>query len=113
MLDGTANPYLALAGILGAGHEGIRNNAALEVRDCSDGRSAAELDDEGRKALGITQRLPLNPQEARKAFRESEVMKKIFGKVVVETYLNVNETLAKEFSKEDKTEALTFMIENF
>jgi glutamine synthetase len=89
-LDGTANPYLALAGVLGVGHVGIREGRALGVRDCGEGKSAAEMGKEGREALGIRERMPLSLEEARKRFREDGVVRGIFGEGFAERYLSVN-----------------------
>jgi glutamine synthetase len=90
LLDGTANPYLALAGILGAGVKGILDGAHLTLKDCT-GPSAAQRGEAGRKELGVTQRLPLKWEEARGLFRQSVVLKNILGDSVVEKYLSVNE----------------------
>jgi glutamine synthetase len=89
-LDGMANPYLALAGILGVGHAGIRDATSLEMQDCSGSLSAAELGDEGRKALGITQRMPLTWQEARVSLCNDPVVISVLGDELLKKYLDVN-----------------------
>jgi glutamine synthetase len=88
-LDGTANPYYALAAILGAGAVGVNEGRELQLGDCN-GLSAAGRGEEGRKALGITQRMPLSWQEARENLRKSEVVKSVLGEGVVDAYLRVN-----------------------
>jgi glutamine synthetase len=90
VIDGTANPYLALAGVLGAGLAGIRDKVELKIQNCGQ-KSAAGMTEEERKALGITQRMPLNWEESRHRFQESKFMKEeIFGEEFVEKYLSVN-----------------------
>ena len=89
-LDATCNPYLALAGIIAVGANGIRTNAELKVTDCTGPLSAAQLSEEARQRLGITRRVSLSWSEARKNFREDEMMEDIFGKNFVEKYLTVN-----------------------
>ena len=90
VVDGTANPYLVLAGVLGAGLAGILNQVELEMQDCGL-KSAAHMTEEERRALGITQRMPLSWEESRRKFQESKFMKEeIFGEEFVEKYLSVN-----------------------
>lgn len=88
-LDGTANPYYALAAILGAGAVGVKEGQQLRLKDCA-GLSAAGRGEEGRKELGITQRMPLNWEEATKSLKESDVVKGVLGEGVVDAYLRVN-----------------------
>jgi glutamine synthetase len=93
-VDGTSNPYLALAGLIAAGVEGVKTNKPLGVRDCSAhgelGNTAAEMGEEERERFGITQRLPLGWEEAREAFRGDGVLGEVFGEAFVRGYLNVN-----------------------
>jgi len=87
-LDGTANPYLAIAAVLGAGIEGVVEGRKLEIADCEKG--AALLGNEERAALGIKERLPLNWEEARTKFYNSSLVENLFGKEFKEKYLSVN-----------------------
>lgn len=87
--DGTANPYLALAAILGAGLQGIRQGIELRVGDTL--VPAAELSEEERAARNITGRMPRSLKEAREKMRASTAVKEIFGETFVEKYLSVNE----------------------
>lgn len=88
-LDGTANPYFALAAILGAGLAGIQDGASLTMKDCT-GPSAAQRGEAGRRALGITHQIPLNWIEARVQLEQSDVLRDVLGAGVIEKYLNVN-----------------------
>ena len=54
--DGTANPYLGLAAILGAGLTGLKEQAALEMRQCSSGGSG--LTEDRRRELRIMTKMP-------------------------------------------------------
>jgi glutamine synthetase len=97
VVDATANPYLSLAGILGAGLAGIRDKVELKTRDCGQ-NTAALMTEEERKALGITQRMPLNWEESRRKFQESQFMKEeIFGEEFIEKYLSVNKVRILQF----------------
>ena len=78
-LDGTANPYLALAGILTAGLSGIVELKELTMNDCSGEASPALLGEEGRAKLGIKERFPLSWEDAYSKFEESAIVDSIFG----------------------------------
>ncbi|CAE6505401.1 unnamed protein product [Rhizoctonia solani] len=54
--DGTANPYLGLAAIVGAGFAGLAAEKALEMRNCV--AVAATLTEQQRHDMGITARMP-------------------------------------------------------
>ena len=92
-VDGTSNPYLAFAGLIAAGMEGVKTHRALEAKDCSahgEGKTAAEMGEKERVRCGITERLPLSWEEARVAFRGDEVLREAFEEASVTGYLNVN-----------------------
>jgi len=88
-LDGTANPYLAIAGFLSAGTEGIVEGKECEIKDCGDA-VAAVLGEPGREKLGITNRMPLTWKDARSSFEKSELVDRRFGKDFKTKYLSVN-----------------------
>ncbi|KAJ7490936.1 hypothetical protein FB451DRAFT_1221483 [Mycena latifolia] len=112
-IDGTANPYLALAALLGAGHDGIRSGSALAMKDCV-GPSAAERGEEGRKALGISERMPLSWEEARQKLLGSVVMRGIFGTSVIDKYLSVNELMAKALdAPQQEVDKLSLLVETY
>jgi glutamine synthetase len=79
-LDGTANPYVAMAAILGAGSVGIKNHQRLEIQP-SDAVTPAEMDYDAREKLGIVDRLPLTLVDARSRLQHSSVMKLILGEI--------------------------------
>jgi glutamine synthetase len=88
-LDGTANPYLALAGLLTAGLNGIIESKELTMRDCSGDLNPASLGEEGREKLGIKDRLPLNWEDACSKFKESAMVDSIFGNEFKRKYLSL------------------------
>lgn len=69
--------------MLGVGAVGVKENVKLESGNCLV-TSAAELGEEGRKALGITERMSLTWEEARKAFEADEVVRQVLGSELVE-----------------------------
>lgn len=102
-IDGTANPYLALAAIIGAGLDGIKTKQVLATKDCGQ-KSAAELTEDERQEMGITNRLPLSVEQARKNLQEDAVLTQVLGKELVEKFLAVSRTLSDALTQ-DKDEA--------
>jgi glutamine synthetase len=88
-LDGTANPYIALAAILAAGNVGIRDQSTLSMQACVK-EAPAEMSEEKRRGMGITRRLPLSLAEARSSFERDDVLKKALGRVG-DTWVDVNQ----------------------
>jgi len=80
-----------LAGILGVGHRGIRDGAVLDIRDCRGQVSAAAMGGEARRAMGITQRMPLTWEEAKTLFTQHAVIRQVLGDELVNKYADVNE----------------------
>ncbi|KAG6819564.1 hypothetical protein H0H93_010694 [Arthromyces matolae] len=107
-VDGTANPYLALAAILGAGLDGIEKGAELTVQDCSGPMTAAEMTDEDRRALGITTRMPLTWSDARDSLKANKLLtESVLGSELTETYLVVNKFLAESLEEDGEEEGAT------
>ncbi|KAJ7142135.1 hypothetical protein C8R43DRAFT_892199 [Mycena crocata] len=112
-IDGCANPYLALAALLGAGCHGIRSRSPLTIKDCV-GPSAAQRGDEGRKALGISDRMPLNWHEARERMKGNAVMMDVFGEAFIEKYLSVSGLMAKALNEpETELAKLSLLVETY
>jgi len=104
-VDGTANPYLALAAILGAASNGIQEKAVLGVKDCTGPVSAAQMSEEERRKLGITQRMSLTWEQSREKFAKDEVLAKVFGPEMVQKFLAANKTLAHALDMDKTDEA--------
>lgn len=91
-VDATANPYIALASILGVGFDGISKNVGLTIQDCPGPVTAAEMAEESRQALGIINRLSLSWEESRRNLSANRLLTDhILGPELTEKYLNVNE----------------------
>ena len=80
--------------MLGVGAVGVKENTKLQSGDCLTS-SAAEMGEEGRKALGIAERMSLTWEEARKAFEADDVVRKVLGSEFVKKYLDVNKVSAR------------------
>jgi glutamine synthetase len=99
-LDGTANPYLALAAILGAGMVGVREGLELSVMECLE--PAASLSEEERRRRGVDGRMPLSLEEARDKLLSSKAVTDIFGDEFVEKYIAVNQVSYKRWGEQDR-----------
>ncbi|KAF9220852.1 glutamine synthetase/guanido kinase [Gyrodon lividus] len=103
-VDGTSSPYLALAGLLAAGIHGISSAQVLTVKNCEGPKTAAEMTDAERGAMGITKRMPLSIEEARRCLLQDRALKDLLGPQIVETFVRVNETLGKAMELHDGEE---------
>lgn len=99
LLDGTANPYLALAAVLGVGLKGIKDETPLEVEPC-EGAGPDGLQWNEREQKGIKERVPSSPWEAREALKKDGVVKEVLGEEVVSAYLAVNEAFERAVQTE-------------
>jgi glutamine synthetase len=81
-LDGTANPYVALASVLGAGARAIAHRTPLTIEPCeTQSQTPAEMGAAERAGLGIVDRLPLKLADARLRLSEDAVVMEILGEV--------------------------------
>jgi len=112
-IDGLANPYLALAGVLGAGTVGVKEGKKLQVLNSDGPISAANMGEEKRRKYGITKRMPLSWEESMKAFGSDELLKDILGDELVDKYLAVSETLARLMKADTEAATLTRLVENY
>lgn len=94
-VDPCANPYLALAGILAAGLDGIKNTKNDEliapVKD-----NLFSLDEETIQKMGIIH-LPETLHEAARDFRHSDLLKETLGEHIFYKYLEAKEKEWKEY----------------
>ncbi|KAK7677668.1 hypothetical protein QCA50_019359 [Cerrena zonata] len=111
-IDGTANPYLALAAVLAAGMIGISGKKKLEMQDLKES-SAAEMSDAGRREAGITKRLPSSAKEARENLQRDQILVSTLGGDLVDAFLAVSEKLEEALNPEgeDDDQLLTRLVE--
>ncbi|WP_459193177.1 gamma-glutamylputrescine synthetase [Halosimplex sp. J119] len=94
--DNTANPYLALLGLLGAGYDGIDREleppAPLSV-------DPGNLTDDERNEAGV-ERLPRTLGQALDALEANETMRDLLGDPLIETYLSVKRSHWEQFVRD-------------
>ena len=91
--DGSANPYLLQAGMLGLGLDGINNKRSPGKR------LDINMYTQGHK-LKRVKKLPKNLDKALKLFKESNVAKNAFGSSVVSKYIKLKNRELKEYDKQ-------------
>ncbi|KXN82102.1 Protein fluG [Leucoagaricus sp. SymC.cos] len=112
-IDGTANPYLILAAIIGLGYAGVKSNRTLVQQNFSGNNGPAQLTEEERRAMGVTQRMPLTWDESRRNLAQSETLRDVLGSDFVDKYLIVNKVLAEALGiyDGDDEKSLTRLVE--
>ncbi len=91
--DGSANPYLLQAGMLGLGLDGINNKRSPGKR------LDINMYTQGHK-LKRVKKLPKTLDKALKLFKESNVAKNAFGSSVVSKYIKLKNRELKEYDKQ-------------
>ncbi|PVH72820.1 glutamine synthetase [Cadophora sp. DSE1049] len=90
-IDGTANMYVVLAAILGAGSKGLEEKASLTWRDCQ--VSPGSMSPEVRLEHGITSRLPESLKSGLALLGgQTSGLQDILGKRMLEKWISVKET---------------------
>jgi glutamine synthetase len=89
-IDGTANPYLVVASFIGLGYAGIKSKRELGLQNFCGESGPAQLSEEERQAMGITQRMPLTWEESREHLTKSKALREVLGSEFVDKYLSVN-----------------------
>ena len=93
--DGSANPYLLQAGMLGLGLDGINNKRSPGKR------LDINMYTQGHK-LKRVKKLPKTLDKALKLFKESNVAKNAFGSSVVSKYVKLKNRELKEYAKQSE-----------
>ncbi|KAB8532569.1 hypothetical protein FH972_025514 [Carpinus fangiana] len=115
-VDGLANVYLALAGVLGAGLVGLREGKGLRgARDCT--ADPAKLTEGQQEELGIREMLPGGGAEARAALRErvegGDALVEVLGRRLVEDYIVLRDAEGKMLGEMGREESHRFLVERY
>ena len=94
-VDGSANPYLALAAILAAGLDGIEGKTPM-VEPVYE--NLFSLDDEGRKTLGV-ESLPSDLNEALREFKKDNLIQEAMGAHIVKKMIEAKTIEWNEYHK--------------
>ncbi|KAJ3490294.1 hypothetical protein NLI96_g1517 [Meripilus lineatus] len=113
-IDGTSNPYLNLAAIIGVGAKGVAENLNLTTKgvDTSDGaKTIAEMSEEERRESGVgASRFPLNLPDARKRLSDEATVREILGNEFVSKFLI---TMERIFVAQTEESTISKLVEYF
>lgn len=110
-VDGLANVYLAMAALIAAGLDGIRQKAPLTHKDCP--FDPSQLTAEKRESYGITNRLPGTLEEALGRLHSDKALTQSLGKGFVENYLAVKRGEMAMLKGMGEDERRRWMIERY
>lgn len=110
-LDGLANPYLALGAVLSAGTHGVVAREKLIWGDCE--IDPANLTDNDRKELNVTQPLPGSVGEALEALKADEELTGYLGRELVERYTAVKEAELNMLSDMGEDKRREWILERY
>src|SRR5438876_9002896 len=96
--DATANPYLAVGGLIAAGLDGLERGLEPPEPVAVD---PATIDEREREARGIV-RLPTTQEEALDALAADDVLLAALGPVLAESYLAVHRSEWAAYSAGDE-----------
>ncbi|KAG2412500.1 hypothetical protein HFD88_010057 [Aspergillus terreus] len=108
LLDGLANPYLALCGLLAAGLDGMRRGLPLTAGSCpfaTDNVPTEEL-----KALGITKLLPRSLAASLDALTFDKVLYELVGASIAEPYISMKWAEIEVVNRIDADERRNYLI---
>ena len=113
-MDGMANPYLALAAVLGAGTLGYATGSELlsRWRDCGD-RAPAGMTAEQRAEVGVAERIPGSLGEALGALRADQELGAMLGTELVDLYVRVKTAEAEMLEGMGDGERRTWVMERY
>jgi glutamine synthetase len=98
--DSSANPYLALGGLIAAGLDGLTNKI-IPSQDLELNSAPSRLSDEELRVRGI-QKLPQTLDEAVQALADDPVLMDSLGSTLSEAYIAIRRANAILFSEHDK-----------
>ena len=108
-VDGSANPYLALGGVIAAGLEGIRRRLNLAEPVAVD---PGLLTDKQRAAQGIIP-LPMDLQTALEHLRQDSALLEALGEPLAKTYLAVRQAEWEGMHSLNLTEEVKLLLERY
>ncbi|KAA8650480.1 hypothetical protein EYZ11_000819 [Aspergillus tanneri] len=111
LLDGLANPYLALCGMFAAGIDGMRRKFPLTGGDCP--VSSSLLLPAEKEALGIKTLLPKSLLESLDALEADKSICQLVGPAIISTYIGVKRGEVQHFQGMNDEETKNYLISNY
>lgn len=111
MMDGLANPYLALCALLAAGLDGLLQGSPLRAGPCP--VEPAKMSDQERAALGIEAKVPTGLAESLENLETNERLRLALGDSLVSTYLAVKRGELKVVQRKTPEEQRAWFISRY
>ncbi|PPJ57641.1 hypothetical protein CBER1_00243 [Cercospora berteroae] len=110
-LDGFANMYLALSALLSAGLNGMESSLQLELQDCK--VNPTKLSDDGKKNLGIVQRVPKSIEQALAAMEADAELQSLLGREIAVNWLAVEKATVEMLAEMPEAQRRTWLMERY
>lgn len=111
MMDGTSNPYLFVAAVLGAGLYGFDEEQELIWKDCNVFPNSLTHHD--RIAYGLEKRMPDSLQEAVESLKADSKIREWVPDLIMDSYISVKEKEVEEFQKMTEEQRRLRFLEYF
>ncbi|KAF2685609.1 developmental protein-like protein fluG [Lentithecium fluviatile CBS 122367] len=111
-VDGIANMYFALSSILAAGLLGLKAEIT-EFPEKDVQCNPSQLDEEGRAACGITQKMPASLEEATMALRVDGELNEALAQGLVNDFLLMKESEQRMLGEMGEAERRSWLIERY
>lgn len=110
LMDGLANPYLALSAMFAAGIDGLKNGLPLVGGPCR--RSAHLLSPQEREKLGV-KGLPKTISQSLSALEADTVLCEFMGQELIEPYVAVKRGEVEQIKQWTETERKNYLISRY
>jgi glutamine synthetase len=110
-LDGFANMYLAVAGVIAAGLCGLVSSSESLYKDCQ--YNPATLSMEERQSYGITERLPTTITAALHALAMTDDLRNRLGKEFIDHYIALKKDEQTKLDKMGRAERHRWLIDQY
>lgn len=111
LMDGFANPYLALCALLAAGMDGMKKGTQLSAGPCP--RSANLLTTEEREKLGIRTLLPKTLSESLDVLASNTVICETIGQAIIEPYVAIKRGEIEQVKTWTEKERRNYLISRY
>lgn len=111
MMDGLANPYLALCAMFAAGLDGLMAKSPLVGGDCP--KPPSELSKQELAALGIHTLLPTSLEASLDALENNSILSKYLGVSMVSIYLAIKKEELNNFKKMTSAQVDNWIMSKF
>lgn len=111
LIDGLANPYIAMSAILAAGTNGIINKTPMTWSDCL--ADPASLNDKQRKELGISEMFPASLKHALEALTADKELIDLLNPELVQRYIDTKSAENAFLEPMDQAERRQWVLERY